>query len=215
MGTLALSYEGIAQSEGRGLDFGGFVGASQLHADAPSGFLSGKLPTLGLSLRLNRNLRFSWQTSLVYQRFSGSTKGLASAYPAESSFATNMLSLSFGGEYHWYPYGGNYSYLGTKAWTPYIGAGLGLAAAWEDKFVLTPLLYLSAGLKYQISPRLQAILSYTWQYHTSDRLDALSRRSTLDAPFGQRASVSRHGDSSSHITLGLSWRLKYKHLNCN
>lgn len=204
-----------AQREGRGLELGVSVGMSAYRGDVPGAWLQRLNPNVGAVVRYNHNLRLTYHSTLSYARVGGSTADTRAVYPRESHFTTNSLSLGVGAEFHWYPYGLSLPYLETKVWTPYIMAGTAMVLAWDKQTLLSPSIYVGGGLKYQFRPDCQVILSYSWHYLLSDRYDALSGNDALASPFGQRSNPLRHGDSKALLSVGISWKLKYKHLNCN
>lgn len=209
--TLWGQYE-----EHKGWELGGSAGISNYTGDAQYHPLSMRpQPLIGISAYYRQSLRLSWSAELSHHRLKGKTLMEQSALPAEASFDTQLTELRLGTEYNWYRYGSHYSYLGTKNWTPFVGGGLGLVWAREQKQVLSPSLYIALGIKYQLSPKLQIRLRGSWHYSTSDRLDALGSNEALARPIGLEGTWSRHGDSWTELSIGLSWLIYKDVKNCD
>lgn len=191
-------------------EIGADLGASYYRGDASTGRL---LPPLGLAfgglIRYNANLRTALVGQLTYRGLRGQT-GSESHYPdgQTASFDTRSVSLSIGGEYHWYPLSHAYRYLGTRSLSPYIGGGLGAVVAWGDKDgLVAPLVYATFGVKYRVSERVTLYGAWGWSYTLTDRLDALSAESAFLAdPYKLKSSRLAGNDSMGQLTLGVAYQ---------
>ena len=132
--------------------------------------------SLGIALELRRALSLRWTLSseLALRGLRGSGTFASNTYPSDGrtlSFSRTLTDIALGGEFHFFPYSDRERYLGTRSWTPFIGAGLGLAGGESDsKLQLIPGV-CSSGDEVQAKPPLGSIgeLDTTPYLHRSSR----------------------------------------------
>lgn len=205
------------QSVGRGIDLGGQIGVAHYKGDASKGLLPLRLsPQIGISAYYRSQLRLTYFAELDYKQLRGDTRDEAILYPrGDVAFESYNLGLLLGAEYNWSRHSLGYHYLDTKRWTPFVGIGLGLMLSWNEKTLVSPQLGLRMGVKYILNERIRLRLQYSWQYSTSDQLDALGKSASLASPIGLDSKSLRHGDSYGALTLGIAYTLGIKDKNCD
>ena len=106
--------------------------------------------SLALTLRHPLGLRWAWTSQLGYRRLRGALSPTSRAFPSigDRAFSRGIIDLSLGGEYHFFAYSDGQRYLGTRSWTPYLGAGLGLVLGrGYPRPLVAPSVYLTLGVK--------------------------------------------------------------------
>lgn len=201
-------------------ELGAELGVSYYSGDATrKSFLAPKDLAFGITGRYNVNFRWVLTAGLNYRGLRGDTMYADNVFPMgqTAAFRTNTASIHVGGEFNWYALSDRYRYLGTRSWSPYVGGGIVLLGGWGSmQRVLTPGVYAALGVKYKLNSRLSATAQWLWQYHLSDRLDALGRSSFLANPYGMNIASLKGGDALGAITLGLSYHLGRRNKgNCN
>ena len=153
--------------------------------------------SLGIALELHRPLSLRWtlMSQLALRGLRGQADYAANAFPqgveVSRSFQRTLVDLSFGGAFHFFPYGEEARYLGTRSWTPFVGGGVGLAGGVSaHRLQLFPGVYLSAGLKCRLSDR--------WRT-PSPWMEGVASRGTTAMPLGRSGctTASHHGVSTA------------------
>ena len=131
-GLLALgligSPEGLSAQEYK-YEIGGALGSAYYVGElGDRGAFGRQGASLALTLRHPLGLRWAWASQLGYRRLRGALSPTSRAFPSigDRAFSRGIIDLSLGGEYHFFAYSDGQRYLGTRSWTPYLGAGLGL-----------------------------------------------------------------------------------------
>lgn len=197
-------------------EVGGTLGLSRYAGDAVRRLLIAPHGiAMGATARYNVNFRWALTSSLVLHTLRGATSYAGNVFPSgqTASFASSVLALSMGGEFHWKPLSDKFLYLGTSRLSPYLASGLSLIGAWgTDSGTFAPGVYAGFGIKYKLSSRLMATAEYRWTYSLTDRLDALSADSRwLDNPYGTSGYTLRGKDAFSGLLIGLSYHFGLRH----
>lgn len=135
--------------------------------------------SLSFALELKRNLSLRWAltSELALRRLRGDIAYAATDLPGTITtrhFARDLGELSAGGEYHFFPYSDSERYLGTRPWTPFLGAGLGLAGGSSSgELQLVPNAFLRLGIKWRLHPRWALQGSWTLRHTFTDQLEGL------------------------------------------
>lgn len=194
-------------------ELGGRLGSSYYMGDAARrAFVTSYASALSLIGRYNSNFRWAWTTELGYRGLSGDTRYADNVFPEgrTARFSSYLLNLRLGGEFNFYPLSDKFRYLGTRSFSPYIGAGLAGSLAWSQSRVIpTPSVYCALGVKYRLSARLSLEAEWQWQHTWSDGLDALQAgRTWLSDPYRLNASWIKNRDAFAVLSLGLTYQLK-------
>lgn len=202
-------------------ELGGRIGTAYYQGDAGRrGLIAPQGAALSLLGRVNPNLRWAWVTELGYRGLRGHTNYADNLFPEarETAFATNLINLRCGTEFHFFPLSDRFRYLGTKSLSPFVGAGVGMSLAWAQKNTLfSPGVYLAGGVKYRVNRRVSLEAEWQWQYVGSDRLDALSDSSAwLANPFRLNARSLKGRDALGVFSLGVTYQIGLKRQgDCN
>lgn len=91
-------------------------------------------------------------------------------------FNANVYALDFGAEFNFFPYGIGETFKNLRSWTPYVGAGIGLAGAKASgvSFKVTPELPLIAGVKIKINDRVNAKVGLRFAKTFTHGIDGIS-----------------------------------------
>lgn len=212
---LLCSYLGLQRAEAQEYryEFGASLASNYYIGDlGRQGIIAPQ--SLGIALELRRVLSLRWTLSseLALRGLRGSGTFASNTYPSDGrtlSFSRTLTDIALGGEFHFFPYSDREHYLGTRSWTPFIGAGLGLAGGVSDsKLQLIPGVYARLGMKYRLSPRWALSASWTLRRTFTDHLEGLGPASWMANPFGldQRGSIKHH-DSYGYWSIGLHYSL--------
>lgn len=172
--------------------------------------------SLGIALELHRPLSLRWtlMSQLALRGLRGQADYAANAFPqgeeVSRSFQRTLVDLSFGGAFHFFPYGEEARYLGTRSWTPFVGGGVGLAGGVSaHRLQLFPGVYLSAGLKCRLSDRWGLSASWSIRRTFADDLEGLEPSVRWMAnPFSVDGGRSIKGhDSYATWSVGVHYRL--------
>ncbi len=167
--------------------------------------------SLALTLRHPLGLRWVWASQLGYRRLRGALSPTSRAFPTigDRAFSRGIIDLSLGGEYHFFAYSDGQRYLGTRSWTPYLGAGLGLVLGrGYPRPLVAPSVYLTLGVKYRLTHRLDLTASWTHHRSGTDRLEVTGAGSAWMAnPHGWGDASLKGHDSYGYWSLGISWRV--------
>lgn len=176
------------------------------------GIIAPQSPGIALELRRVLSLRWALSSELALRGLRGSGSFASNAFPQGDrtmSFSRMLTDLALGGEFHFFPYSDKERYLGTRSWTPYLGAGLGLAGGSSDsKLQLIPGVYARLGLKCRLSSRWGLSASWSLRRTFTDHLEGLGPAAWMANPFGlnQRGSI-KNADSYGYWSIGLHYSL--------
>ena len=172
--------------------------------------------SLGIALELHRPLSLRWtlMSQLALRGLRGQADYAANAFPqgakVSRSFQRTLVDVAFGGAFHFFPYGEDARYLGTRSWTPFVGGGVGLAGGVSaHRLQLFPGVYLSAGLKCWLSDRWGLSASWSIRRTFADDLEGLEPSQRWMAnPFSVDGGRSIKGhDSYATWSVGVHYRL--------
>lgn len=211
---LALGARASAEAQTYRYELGGSVQSSYYIGDlGRRGVIAPQ--SLGLALELRRNVSLRWALvgELALRGLRGSARYAETSFPSgvsTRSFSRQLVDLSAGGEFHFFPYSEGERYLGTRSWTPFVGAGLGLASGSSaGKVQVFPSILLRLGAKVRLSPRWALHAGWTLRRTSSDGLEGLSTEARqLRDPFGLDQGKGWKGkDSYGYWSIGLSYSL--------
>lgn len=173
----------------------------------------------GVLARYVFNPRMALKCDLAMGQISGDTRTIENAFPMgeECSFERNVYDFGLQFEYNFWPYGNGLTGNGSRRFTPYTLAGMGLtyAEAPADD-ILTTNFVVGAGVKYKFAPRWNAGFEFSMRFTMSDRLDVPAKTGlVLDDPYQVKSGFLKNKDSYSFVSLTLTYDLWAKCNNCN
>lgn len=215
---LAIACFGLTLEQATGQTYryevGGAIQSSYYLGDlGRKGVIAPQRLGLALELRRNINLRWTLASELALRGLRGSYRYAATSYPdvvTTRSFSRYLLDLSAGGEFHFFPYSEGERYLGTRSWTPVLGAGLSLASGMSDRHLqVIPALYLRLGVKLLLAPRWTMHAGWTLRRTSTDHLEGLGKEERqLSQPLGLTGSSGWKGNDSYGVwSIGISYSL--------
>lgn len=182
------------------------------------GLFAPQRPGIAIDLRRNVGLRWTLTSQLALRGLHGDARYASTTFPGgvtTESFSRLITDLSAGAEFHFFPYSEGERYLGTRSWTPYLGAGLTLGAGQSaGTLQLIPSLYVSLGAKLRLSSRWALHAGWTLRRTATDALEGLSPATRqLTNPYQLSATARWKGaDSYSSWAIGISYSLSRREL---
>lgn len=103
------------------------------------------------------NVRWEFSANLAMSSLSGKVDKASGQYPGmlPEKFGATAGELNVRAEFNFFPYGIGETYKRLKRWTPFIGAGIGVAGAKPkgSSFTVAPEFPLVFGFKYMLNER--------------------------------------------------------------
>ncbi|WP_348537103.1 DUF6089 family protein [Parabacteroides sp. PF5-9] len=197
-------------------EIGGMGGGAFYMGDLNKGTpFKGLNPALGGVFRYNANLRWALKADLMWAKVSGNTDGLTNVFPenAQVSFDRNVIEIGAQGEFNFFPYSDQFSYMGSKRITPYalLGAGVSMATGSGDSFV-SPHLSIGAGVKYKIKNRLNLGCEFSFRKLLGDGLEGDER---LKDPYEIGTNAFKNNDWYSCLMFSVTWDFGPCNKACN
>lgn len=191
-------------------EIGGMAGVSFYMGDANQETLyQNSWPAGGVIFRVNKNFRWALKSNLVIGHLSGDTKYSGSIYPYQqkSSFSRMFYELGSQIEFNFFNYSNSYNYIGTKRFTPYIFAGLGVTLASGEKTFFDANIPLGVGIKYKLRERLNLGFEFSFRKLFSDNLDVTKKGDgfNLNDPYGIKSSGIKNKDWYSLTLISITW----------
>lgn len=216
---ILLSISGIRAQEEYRMEIGGMGGGSFYMGDAnTTAFFKNMEMAFGAIWRYNFNPRYGIKANMVYGKISGDTRDVSNAFPLEKEVAFNKSLFDLGGQFEYNFNGYGYKVRGTKRFSPYIFAGLGISFATGEKSNAFGLnIPFGAGVKYKIAPRLNIGLEFSMRKTFSDELDGVKKDDALylKDPYGVKSSWLKNKDWYSFTLFFVSYDFMARTRNCN
>ncbi|MEG1575019.1 MAG: DUF6089 family protein [Bacteroidales bacterium] len=167
-----------------------------------------------LAFRWNINYRWALKCGLSTATIKGATDGLFGHFPnnAEFSFKRQLIDLGIQAEFNFFNYGVGQSYLGTKRFSPYIVAGIGLTAipkAGDSYYSIS--IPLGFGVKYKVGKRVNLMLEFTMRKTLGDKMEGKD----LDDPYNIESSALKNTDWYSYTMFSVTYDFGQKKKICN
>jgi hypothetical protein len=201
---LTLSAEGQRRS-----DYGISGGVSSYIGDINSiRLLYSPEPALGFLYRYNLNPRQALKVSLLLGGLSGNDLDFANSFQQSraASFSTYMGELAVQYEFNFFPYSTDGKLFD---YSPYIGAGAGVAFIGSGSTDLLPLIPLTAGFKINILKNLGLEAEYGFRKTFYDNFDGLK---DLIAPSDY--DLIHNNDWYSFTGVSLTWKFMNGFVGC-
>lgn len=130
------------------------------------------------------NVRWEFSANVAVSSVKGRVDLSSGQYPAvmKPSFSATVGELNFLAEFNFFPYGIGETYKRLKRWSPFLGVGLGIAAAKpkETSFSVAPELPLVFGIKYMPKERVNLRVELAWTKTFSHGIDGAANLYGVD-----------------------------------
>ena len=210
-------------------EIGGGIGLTSYFGDAQGGFMKhpGMMGTV--IWRRNFNARMVVRTHIAMGHISGNTEGTylptdplsetpeGGAPAATIHFSRNLMDIGAQFELNFLGYGRGAAYKGLHRWTPYatVGAGVTIGMGGGAKAAGALCIPLGAGFRYKLRHRLNIGLEWTFNFTTSDKLDATGDGTQLNDPYGIESGMFKNKDCYHKLALTLTYDIAPKYRKCN
>lgn len=197
------------------MEVGVGVGMMSYQGDFNGSILKNPQVAAGVVLKRIFNPYTALGLQIMRGKIKGSSVGVTTFYPSYSTtpydFSHQLTDVSIVYEYNFWPYGTGRDYRGAKPLTPYIFAGLGVAAvSGGNKDVFAAHLPLGVGVKYKMNSRVNLALQWGVRFTTSDELDGVKD------PYGiVSGGMFKNKDSYSMLMATLTYSFMPKCRTCN
>ena len=174
-----------------------------------------KSPGVNLSAQVAYlyDTRWNFNGVLSFSTLKGSTdvfsqEGLTNL---PSSFNSSLWQLDCNAEFNFMPYGIGETYKRLSRWTPFIGAGIGVAMAMPKggSTSFAPEIPISFGVKYKIKERFNLKAELTITKLFTDSADG------LQDVYGIESSWFKNTDWSASFTVGFSYEFGKRCPTCH
>lgn len=175
-----------------------------------------KSPSGGTSffLRYIANNRWGFKTDLLVASVRGDAAHIDNQLPeaAKIKFSSTVFRIAEMAELNFFNYGEGRYYRHLRKFSPYVTAGLGIAA-WKSGGSLkaAPSIPFGIGAKYKPSRRINLSLQFIMEKIFSDKVDAPA----LSDPLGIKTSPIKCNDWISAISVGISYEFSERCATCN
>lgn len=164
--------------------------------------------------RYNFNERWAMRGQMSVSTLSGNTADFDNVYPdnAEYSFRSTVGEFSVRGECNFLPYGMGEAYKSLSRWSPFVSVGVGVSMInCDGASSFSPVIPLSAGVKYKMTRRLNLSVEFSMTKTFSDKIDGES----LDDPYGIKSSFIKNTDWYSALSVSLTYEFGQRCSVCN
>ncbi len=170
-------------------------------------------PAFGGSFRFILNYRWAVRTDFSAMRYSGDTSDFDNRFPEGENYSFKSWQYRLGGqiEFNFFNYGMGMAYEGTKRFSPYLLAGLGVGYSTVEGGYVSFDGSLGVGVKYKIAPRWNIGLEFAMHKTFGDCLDGKS----LGDPYTMKSSVLKNTDWFSRTLFTISYEFGLKPGICN
>lgn len=163
----------------------------------------------GLLLRYNINLHWAVRANLMAGMVSGETKDSGNLFPSgqQASFRRSFAELGPQLEFSFFPYSDQYSYRGTRPYSPYLFIGGGITYATGEKRFLNVNMPFGAGFKYKIKERMNIGIEFSMRKLFGDDFDVTRNMPgwDLERPYNIGSSILKNQDWYSITMIYLTW----------
>lgn len=200
-------------------EVGGAVGISSYMGDAnkTKPFLHPGIAG-GALFRYNPDFQWAIKATLAGGSVSGSTNHAGNRFPGEQqqSFQRSFAEVGSQVEFHFFRYGREQEYLGTRPYTPYLFVGVGVTLAGGDKSFFGANVPFGVGFKYKLKNRMNIGAEVSTRKLFKDNFDVVEHPSgwSLNAPFGIESSPLKNQDWYSFAMIYLTWDFGLRHDPC-
>lgn len=201
-------------------EIGGMAGGAFYMGDVNKTTMFRNLnPGAGVVFRYVANFRIAFKADLAWATVSGTTQGLANAFPdnAQASFSRNLFELGGQFEFNFFPYSDQFAYLNTKRLSPYMLFGAGITfAPGNGETMISPNIPIGVGVKYKLKRRINLGGEFTFRKLFSDRLDVTDDSNRfLNDPYGIGGSVLKNKDWYSMLMISVTYDFGPRSCQCN
>ena len=209
------------------MDMGAGLGGCFYLGDA-NGSAFANLSMMGaLTARRILNPRMAIKANLAFGHIHGTTDGFipTDAYsqtpeggiPTQVSFSRNLMDISAQFELNFWGFGTGVGYKGNSRITPYILAGAGITIGMGGGGGTCGGLNIPVGIgvKYKVKPRINIGFEWTMRFTTTDKLDAPSKGTKLDDPYGVESGMFKNKDCYSFAMFFITYEMFPKLRKCN
>lgn len=200
-------------------ELGGATGISSYMGDAnKTKFMLHPGIAVGLLFRYNITFHWAMKVNLSGGNVSGDTLDSGNIFPfaQHASFRRTFAEASSQAEFNFLPYSDKYKYTGTKPYTPYLFAGVGVTYAPGEVDYWGLNMPFGVGFKYKIKNRLNIAVEYSMRKLFSDDFDATQPAQgwSLNQPYGIGSSFLKNRDGYSTAMICLTWDFGMKEDPC-
>lgn len=155
----------------------------------------------GVLFRYNINFHWAIKANLLAGNVSGNSEDSENIFPFEKNviFNRNFTELGAQVEFNFLPYSDKYSYIGTKNYSPYVFAGVGITNSSGESEFLGMNMPLGIGYKYKIRNRINIGVEFSMRKLFSDYFDV------MDNPYYITSNILKNKDWYSLTMISLTW----------
>lgn len=167
--------------------------------------------------RYNRSFRWAYKGNLVVGGVSGDTKNSGNKFPYDmnTSFSRTFVELGGQVEYNFFNYSDKYAFLGTKRFSPYILAGVGVTMGTGDKTFFGLNIPLGVGIKYKWKERINLGFEFSVRKLFGDDFDDTgSDGLSLDDPYKIKSSFIKNKDWYCLTMFTITWDFGLRTQDC-
>lgn len=225
---LVWSVAARAQDEEYRMEMGGAAGACFYLGDANSTPYRNTSGMFAFVARYIYNPRMAVKANLAMGHISGATdkqffpvdplsETAEGGQSGQATFKRNVFDLGAQFEFNLLGYGIGQGYRGTRRWTPYMMAGLGMTFAPKPvDAVFAFHIPVGVGVKYKLRERWNIGLEWSIRFTTSDALDVSNTNGIrLDDPYGISSSGLKNKDCYSFTMVFLTYDMFPRCKTCN
>lgn len=155
----------------------------------------------GALFRYNINFNWALKANIIAGNVSGNSEDSGNVFPFDRNinFSRTFTDIGTQVEFNFLPYSDNYSYIGTKPYSPYLFTGVGLTYASGENSIFSANIPLGIGFKYKLKNRINLGVEFSMRKLFTDNFDL------LDNPYGIRSSTLKNKDWYSLTMIFLTW----------
>ncbi len=163
----------------------------------------------GLLFRFNPSMQWTLKANILGGRISGDTNHSGNRFPGDrhDSFQRAILDVGAQVEFHFFRFGTEQRYLGTRPFTPYLFTGTGVTMATGKKPMYGINVPLGFGFKFICNNRVNIGVEASMRKLFRDDVDVTKAQPewSLDAPFGIKGSLLKNQDWYAFALLYMTW----------
>ncbi len=163
----------------------------------------------GLLFRYNLSTQWALKANILGGTLSGDTNYSGNHFPENrhDTFKRAVLDVGAQVEFHFFRFGTERTYLGTRPYTPYLFTGAGVTMATGEKPLYGINVPLGFGFKYTFNNRMNIGAEASMRKLFRDDLDATKAHPewSLNAPFGIESSPLKNQDWYALALIYITW----------
>lgn len=163
----------------------------------------------GLLFRFNPSMQWALKANILGGTISGDTNRSGNRFPGDKhdNFQRAILDIGAQVEFHFFRFGTEQRYLGTKSYTPYLFTGAGVTIATGNEPMYGIHVPLGFGFKYTCNNKVSIGTEVSMRKLFRDDLDSTKAHFewSLDAPFGIESTPLKNQDWYAFALIYITW----------